>query len=233
MFANFLALFQSSSVTPTEFLFPVSFSKNVPDKISSKINVQEKKTLLNLDTTNWWRIAIADEPIDAKVDGQKSYCVRIDNAGDKTDLAIGFTPMETFASFEKGTFGLSGFTGCGCLLETGNLQIPFQNSDGQKGQKNLNIVDKEISKKAREIIVILTVSENGTKKEIRFLCDGVETKSTDVSEHLKEDFLYPAIVLSEKKSTSHNNPDRSNQNSNSRNRETHQAVSQATAKEKY
>jgi hypothetical protein len=64
--------------------------------------------------------------------------------------------------------------------------------------KYQNIIDEEISQKSKEIIVILTISNNGKKKEIRFLCDGNETKSTDVSEILKGDRLYPAIVLGHK-----------------------------------
>ncbi len=50
-------------------------------------------------------------------------------------------------------------------------------------------------KKAKEIIVILEISNNGKKKEIRFLVDGNESKSTDVSEHLNGDRLFPALCL--------------------------------------
>jgi hypothetical protein len=48
---------------------------------------------------------------------------------------------------------------------------------------------------ANEIIVILTISNNGKKKEIRLLCDGKESESSDVSEILKGDVLFPAIAL--------------------------------------
>jgi hypothetical protein len=50
-------------------------------------------------------------------------------------------------------------------------------------------------KKTKEIIVVLTISNNGATKEIRFLCDGNETKSTNVSEYLTGDWLFPAISL--------------------------------------
>jgi hypothetical protein len=53
-----------------------------------------------------------------------------------------------------------------------------------------NIIDWEISSKSKEIIVILTISTNGKKKEIRFLVDGKETQSMDVSEILEGDVLF-------------------------------------------
>jgi hypothetical protein len=102
-------------------------------------------------------------------------------------MMFGFTPMETFDSNMQAWFGTDGFTGCGMNLWTGNLNSPVN--------KFHNIIDEKISKNATEIIVILTISNNGKKKEIRFLCDGKETQSSDVSEILKGDFLFAAICL--------------------------------------
>jgi hypothetical protein len=45
MFANFLALFQSNSVPPTEFLFPVSFSNNVPDNQQNSMSDYRSRVL--------------------------------------------------------------------------------------------------------------------------------------------------------------------------------------------
>ncbi len=56
-----------------------SFSKNTPNKIGNGIKVSGKNTLIKTETR--WRVAIADEPIDAKIDGKKFFCVRVDNAG--------------------------------------------------------------------------------------------------------------------------------------------------------
>jgi hypothetical protein len=94
---------------------------------------------------------------------------------------------ETFDSKNEGCFGNKDFTGAGIFLNTGFLWYPDQGDH--------IIIDKEISKKAKEIIVILTISNNGTKKEIRFLCDGKESVSSDVSEVFNGDFLFPTIVL--------------------------------------
>ncbi len=162
------------------------FSKDTPDKIVNGIDVSGKNTLIS--TTAAYNIAIADEPIDAKVDGKKMFCVRVDeNAGSHAIMMIGFTPRETFHSTKEAFFGYHGFTGCGIFLFTGDLRYPVD--------KHHNIINNEISDKAKEVIVILTISNNGKKKEIRFLCDGHESKSKDVSKHLEGDFLFPAIVL--------------------------------------
>ena len=76
-----------------------SFSKETPNKIGNGIDVSGKNTLIM--RADWWRAAIADEPIDAKVDGKKMFCVRVDNSGANSALMIGFTPMETFDSNSK------------------------------------------------------------------------------------------------------------------------------------
>jgi hypothetical protein len=164
-----------------------SFSENTPNKIGNGINVSGRHTLIKSDSSV--RVAIADEPIDATVDGKKMFCVRVDNSGSNSYMMIGFTPMETFDSTKDAFFGGYGFTGCGLSLSSGNLS--------HAGREN-NIIDDEISEKAKEIIVILTISDNGTKKEIQFLYDGVQSKSSDVSEILNGDRLFPAICLREK-----------------------------------
>jgi hypothetical protein len=178
-----------------------SFSKNTPDKIGDSINVSGKNTLIKTET-NGWCVTIADEPIDAKIDGKKFFCVRVDNAKRLWDMMFGFgftrpktyalmmfgfTPMETFDSKKEAYFGNNGFTGCGIYLFSGNLHYPVD--------KSHNIIDYKVYEQAEEFIAILTISNNGNKKEIRFLCDGNESKSSDVSEHLIGDVLFPAIVF--------------------------------------
>ncbi len=196
-----------------------SFSIDTPNKIGNGIDVSAKNTLTKTED-NDLRTAIANEPIDAKVDGKKSFCVRVDNAGTNVNMMFGFTPMETFGSNKEAFFGYGDFTGCGIRLHDGTLFYPVGKHD--------NIIAGKISIKAKEIIVILTISKNGTKKEIRFLCDGKESKASNVSEILKEDLLFPAICLNHKNDQVTNNPDRPSQNSNSRNRKSHQGISTAT-----
>jgi hypothetical protein len=170
----------------TSFILP-SFSKNTPNKIGDGINVYGKNTLIKAERNYYHRVAIADEPIDAKVDGKKMFCVRVDNARDNSWMMIGFTPMETFALTKSTGFGSKDFTGCGIALFDGNLCYP--------DNKRYNIINDKISEKAKEIIVILTISNNGKKKEIQFLVDGKKSKTKDVSKFLKGDRLFPAICL--------------------------------------
>ncbi len=159
-----------------------TFSKDLPNKIGRGIKASGKNALIK--TNDGWRVAIAEESIDAKVNGKKMFCVRVDAGG--LYMMVGFTPRETFDSKKEAFFGDNGFTGCGIYFFDGNLLYPVN--------KRHNIIDRDISK-AKEIIVILTISNNGKKKKIRFLCDGNESESSDVSEYLKEDFLFPAICL--------------------------------------
>jgi hypothetical protein len=161
------------------------FSEDTPNKIGNGIDVSGKHTLTKTENENS-RVAIANEPIDAKVDGKKMFCVRVDNAVGSY-IMIGFTPMETFDSTKEACFGSGDFNGTGMLLRDGDLHYPVDEYQ--------NIIDDNISEKAKEIIAILEISNNGKKKEIRFLVDGNESKSSDVSEHLQGDFLFPAIFL--------------------------------------
>jgi hypothetical protein len=170
----------------TRFIVP-TFNKNTPNKIGNLINVSGKNTLVKSADEWHWRFAIADEPIDAKVDGKKLFCVRVDNSRWNSYMMFGFTPLDTFDSTKEAYFGWNGFTGCGIYLFHGDLRYPVN--------KWHKIIDKELAQKAKEIIVILTISNNGTKKEIRFLCDGNVSQSSDVSEHLQGDRLFPAISL--------------------------------------
>jgi hypothetical protein len=59
-----------------------------------------------------WNVAIADEPIDAKVNGKKMFCVRVDDAGSDSSMMMGLTPMETFDSGKEAWFGGNGFDAC-------------------------------------------------------------------------------------------------------------------------
>ena len=82
---------------------------------------------------------------------------------------------------------MNNFGGCGILLFNGNLCY--------ENDRHHNIIDKEISNKTKEVVVILEISNNGAKKEIRFLCDGKESKTENVTQYLKGDRLFAAISL--------------------------------------
>ena len=56
-----------------------TFSQHSPNKIGEGIDVSGKNTLIK--TNIGWEVAVANEPIDAKVNGKKMFCVRVDNEG--------------------------------------------------------------------------------------------------------------------------------------------------------
>jgi hypothetical protein len=168
----------------TEIILP-SFSEDTPNKIGDGIEVSGKHSLKKSEA-NSYRIAIADEPIDTKVDGKKVFCVRVDNLAD-CRLTVGFTPLETCDSTKVAFFGFAETATCGLYLLTGALHYPIDVRE--------IIIDEKITRVAKEIIVILEISDHGAKKEIRFLVDGHESKSTDVSQILKEDLLFPVLCL--------------------------------------
>ncbi len=180
----------------TRFIVP-TFNKNTPNKIGNGINVSGKNILIKTKD-NGWRVAIAEQSIDANVDGKHLFCAQVDHATFFIKMMFGFTPMETFDSTKDARFGYNDFSGCGINLNGGDLYCPVNNNqigDDDDDENYHNIIDDEISEKAKEIISILTISNNGKKKEIRFLCDGNESKSSDVSEYLNGDRLFPAISL--------------------------------------
>jgi hypothetical protein len=172
----------------SKFVLPL-FSKETPNKIANGLRVPQKNTLKKIseDTCS---VAIADEPIDATVNANHMFCVRVENSGENSMLLVGFTPLSTFNSRKEAYFGSNKLSGCGLLCMLGDLNYP-ENS-------YYHIINPRTSAKAKEIIVLLTVSENGAKKVIQFLCDGKESKTSDVSDILKEDSLFPAICLCEK-----------------------------------
>ena len=87
-----------------------SFSKDIPNKIGEGIEVSGRNTLIEREP-HGSRVAIANEPVDAKVDGKKVFCVRVENAGPDLWMEFGFTPLETFDSTKQAYFGYNGFTG--------------------------------------------------------------------------------------------------------------------------
>ncbi len=165
-----------------------TFSKDTPNKISDEIIVARNHTLTKIDS-NYWSRAVADEPFDAKVGGKKIFCVHVHDL-QNSDLMIGFTASEALDVKKYGFFGQNTFSGAGLDLQNGELLYT--------GSMSHRIIDRDITRNTSEIIAILTVSQNGNKKEIRFLCDGHETKLADVSAFLEGDAFFAAVCMIEK-----------------------------------
>jgi hypothetical protein len=179
----------------------LTFSKHTPNKLGDCINENENQkisssTLTRTDTEGYWRVAIADQSIDTtKIDDDTtthyfSYAVRIDEMGDSR-LQFGFTPMETFDSTKDGAWSLGDkvFVGVGFSIFGGNVffsEFKFQ-----------NVIDRTVSEKAKEIVVILAIKKKNKKKvmAIRVIVDGVSSAVFDCTEYLKGDKFYPAICM--------------------------------------
>ena len=124
-----------------------SFSKTNPNKVADGIRFSGKNTLIKSEDGSTWRAAIADEPIDAKTDGKKMFCLRVDKSGSYFFVMIGFTAFEKFDLSKQVYFGYNDFSGCGLQLYNGQLYLP--------NDKQRKIIDEKKSIKAKEIIVIL------------------------------------------------------------------------------
>jgi hypothetical protein len=168
---------------------PPTFTKSTQNKISESIDVLGKNTLIKMKDDEW-RIALADEPIDAKVDGKQIVAVRID-AGEAGSTMIGFTCLEMIDSSRDRCFGYRGrdgiVPGCGISLIDGSLECQYGTCEG--------VIDSNISNDAKEIVVVLTISEMGAKRMIQFIVDGTPTRPEDVSENLEGEVLRFAICL--------------------------------------
>ncbi len=118
IFSPFSKIIKNKKMSQTEFN-SATFSKETPDKISKYINVSGKNTLINTEEGS--SVAIADESIDAKADGKKIFCVRVDKPAVNSAIMIGFTSLATFDSEKRSFFGSEDFDGCGVNLYSGDL----------------------------------------------------------------------------------------------------------------
>jgi hypothetical protein len=182
---------------PPTFIL-VSFNSTIPDKIGNGINVINPNKLRKMNEGYMmWRFAIAEHDVDATVDGEKIFCVRLDDSQDGM-LMIGFMPQETFDKKSEAHFGGWGFGGCGLAFRDGQLYYPEHRS---RPRKSHEVIDDTVAMNTEELVVILTVSDGGKKKTIRFLCDGKESETTEVSEILNADRVFPAFCFLQRMQT--------------------------------
>ncbi len=145
-----------------------SFSPNIPNKIGDGINVSGKNTLIKTDYG--YRVAIADEPIDAKVDGKKMFCVRVDNSGAYPNMLFGFTPTETFDSDRTAYFGNNCFTGCGIIcsaeisvIQSTNITTSSRKKSPTKRKKSSSFSQSATTERRRRF-VFLSMEKNQNRQ---------------------------------------------------------------------
>jgi hypothetical protein len=96
----------------SKFIVP-SFSYDVPSKIGEGIEVSGQNTVIKTEYHGHAPGAIADESIDATVDGTTIFCVRAECPG--VQMMVGYTTMASFDLMNSGV-GLLGL-----LPHNGNL----------------------------------------------------------------------------------------------------------------
>jgi hypothetical protein len=170
--------------------FPVpTFNKNIKNKISDDIEVSGKNTLIKKRDELLrisWSPAIAEVGFSSSVDGERVVCLRVQ--GFFPWIRIGFTSNETFDLKSC----LAGFS---LDLFYGRLQ-----STSEASPSILGVIAPYESYDSQEIILILKTSDNGRKKEIRFLYRRGTTVHTtgayNVSSCLPGDECFLAIWFS-------------------------------------
>src|SRR3989338_8172453 len=147
-------------MTTTTFLVP-DFDSNILNKINQNVEVTSKNVLSIKEASDWYS-AIATNGFPSKKDGVYVYVTRIDNIGNAS-LNVGFTDMATYDSTKDGAPGHK-FSGTSLNCFTGNRWPGYVNY----------LLSINITRKAKEIISILTISNNGTKKAVQWIVDGNE-----------------------------------------------------------
>ena len=153
----------------TSFLVP-SFNKNIPDKINNNIDVVSEHMLINKTHDLSAHPAIATRGFPANRDGTYVFVTYIEKIMNTPYIRIGFTSTAAHDSAKEGRpgYGMNGI----CLnLNTRSLWGGNGVDDTQWQQKYL---DRNIAKKAKEIISILKISNNGATKSVQFIVDGNE-----------------------------------------------------------
>src|SRR3989338_5152964 len=153
----------------TTFIVP-SFNKNIPNKINNEIDVVSEDALINKYWDGLSHPAIATQGFPANRDGTYVYVTYIGEITGQLDIDIGFTSTATYDSTNYGHPG-DGMNGICFYLNDGKLYGGNGVDDKDWNQKYLA---GNITEQAKEIISILTISNNGEKKFVQFIVDGNE-----------------------------------------------------------
>jgi hypothetical protein len=180
----------------SQFIHPV-FNKKISNKVSKFIDVADDHTLIVSDPNADWRSAIAQDEIDVtNFEGNIAYALRIDSSSNKstTALMVGFTPQKNVSSSKECYFAANGFSGCGFFSTTGDLWVSVASGEDERENDAIESL-KKICKNAKEIIVVLSLSNNGETKHLQFVVEGKVSPKWDCSEQLRGSSLCPAICI--------------------------------------
>src|SRR3989338_2100903 len=176
-------------MSTTTFLVS-DFDDKMPNKINNNVSVESKNSL-SVTSAPLPLPAIATNGFPLNKDGVYVYVTRIDNIG-SGHLFVGFTDKATYDSTKSGAPG-DEWAGHGF---SGTSLFCFY---GKRYPGRVHYLDRNITADSKEIISILTISNNGTKKEVQWIVDGNEGPVQDCMNDKKGfgngDEIFPCLSL--------------------------------------
>lgn len=179
---------QNSQFPHTTFLFP-NFNKSLDHKVDDWIDTISPSRL-RLAFGNSFVSAIATKGFSSRADGVYVFAMRVHHIQEK-NLMVGFTNTKICDEND-------GNDGCGPTLSGTCLRC----FDGSLSGDVQDYLPPDITRRAREIISILAISGNGSKKESWWIVDGVEGPPEDCSEIFQideehDEEIFPAVCLAD------------------------------------
>lgn len=190
----------SSSQQHFYFHLP-SFTKREKDKVNTKIDLPSEHFLVSRGT-RCSVPAISSRLTSTTTDGTHIFVAYLEailssatttRSEDKAYIYIGFTSTKNYDSEANDMYpGARGLNGSGLFISDGRLF----GGDGTQWSKEY--FPSEITRNSKEIIAILTVSENGTRRSIQFVADGnegpvVELKRSDFENRYGSDEIFAVV----------------------------------------
>src|SRR3989338_10819746 len=147
------------SSTPEQHFHYPRFDKTIEDKVSDKLESPNEHEVLKFTSDDSWSPAIATDGFPANVDGVHVFATEMVVNHDG-DYMVGFIDKPTHPANQGGYPGCYGMTGTALYGYTGG-----------RYPSNVENFMPEITRKAKEIISILIVSNDGRKKEVQWIVD--------------------------------------------------------------
>ena len=145
------------------FLHP-DFDKNIPGKVDRGVEVKSKHTLVALYSGNESTATTGCDSRANNFNEVSVFATKIHEIQDG-DLDVGFVIPDEKSSFLLGCRNGEAVAG------------------GPRYANRINYLPESVSKTAREIISILTISNNGDKITIQWIVDGIEGRVAESKEH--------------------------------------------------
>lgn len=149
----------AATTTTTTLLYP-DFDRVTANKINDRITVVSPH-VLEIQKTQEYHSAIATSGFPADRDGTYVFATKILAIGSGA-MMIGFTDKSLFDAATYGFPGWNGLTGTalGCYA-------------GQVYPRRIEYVAASGTRQAKEVVSILVISNNGSKKEVQWVVDGI------------------------------------------------------------